>query len=60
LTEAQAAAALVQTRGRAATLDAMARVLAEAGSAIAAERLVAIGQKLRRKRTARGRHGYVL
>ncbi len=60
LTEAQAAAALKQTRGRAATLDAMARVLVEAGSAIAAEQLAAIGQKLRRKRTARQRHGYVI
>ena len=60
LTEAQAVAALEQTRGRAATLDAMARVLAEAESAIAAEQLVAIGKKLRRKRTAGRRHGYVL
>ena len=60
LTESQAAAALKQTRGRAATLDAMARVLAEAGSAIATEQLVAIGQKLRRKRNARQRQGYLL
>ncbi|HJU55836.1 MAG TPA: AAA family ATPase [Pyrinomonadaceae bacterium] len=60
LNEAQAAAALKQTRGRAATLDAMARVLAETGSAIATEQLVAIGQKLRRKRNARQRHGYML
>jgi LuxR family maltose regulon positive regulatory protein len=61
LTEAQASAALKQTRGRAATLDAMARVLAEAENAIATEQLVAIGQKLRgRKRTVRRRHGYTL
>ena len=60
LTESQAAAALKQTRGRAATLDAMARVLAEAGNAIATEQLVAIGRKLRRKRSARQRHGYMV
>ncbi|HWS99408.1 MAG TPA: AAA family ATPase [Pyrinomonadaceae bacterium] len=60
LTEAQASAALKQTRGRAATLDAMGRVLAEAENAIAAEQLVAIRQKLRRKRTVRQRHGYTL
>jgi LuxR family maltose regulon positive regulatory protein len=61
LTEAQAAAALKQTRGRAATLDAMARVLAEAGNAGAFEQLVVMGQKLRgRKRAVRQRHGYTL
>jgi LuxR family maltose regulon positive regulatory protein len=59
LTDAQALAALNQTRGRASTLDALGRVLSEAENAIATEQLVAIGQKLR-KRTARQRHGYAL
>jgi ATP/maltotriose-dependent transcriptional regulator MalT len=59
LTEAQASAALKQTRGRAATLDAMARVLSEAENALAAEQLISIGRKLR-KRAVRPRHGYAL
>ena len=59
LTEAQASAALKQTRGRASTLDAMGRVLSEAESAMAKEQLVAIGQKLR-KRYLRQRHGFSL
>ncbi len=59
LTEAQASAALKQTRGRASTLDAMGRVLSEAENAIAKEQLIAIGQKLR-KRPVRHRHGYAL
>jgi LuxR family maltose regulon positive regulatory protein len=59
LTDAQAIAALKQTRGRASTLDALGRVLSEAENAIATEQLVAIGQKLR-KRTIRHRHGYAL
>jgi LuxR family maltose regulon positive regulatory protein len=59
LAEAQASAALKQTRGRASTLDALGRVLSEAGNAIAKEQLVAIGQQLR-KRTVRHRHGYAI
>jgi LuxR family maltose regulon positive regulatory protein len=59
LTDAQASAALKQTRGRASTLDAMGRVLSETETAIAKEQLVAIGQKLR-KRSVRHRHGYAL
>jgi LuxR family maltose regulon positive regulatory protein len=59
LTEAQAATAFKQTHGRASTLDAMARLLGEAESALAKEQLSALGQKLR-KRSVRQRHGYVL
>ena len=59
LTEAQAGAALKQTRGRASTLDAMARVFSEAENAIATEQLVTIGRKLR-KRSVQHRHGYAL
>jgi LuxR family transcriptional regulator, maltose regulon positive regulatory protein len=59
LTDAQASAALKQTRGRAFTLDAMGRVLSEAENAIATEQLVAIGRKLR-KRSIRHRHGYAI
>jgi LuxR family transcriptional regulator, maltose regulon positive regulatory protein len=57
LTEAQAIAALQQTRGRALLIDTMAQVLSEAESALATERLVAIGQKLR-KRSPRRSQSY--
>lgn len=57
LTDAQAIAALQQTRGRALLLDTMAQVLSEAENAIATEQLVAIGQKLR-KRSVRHTHSY--
>jgi LuxR family transcriptional regulator, maltose regulon positive regulatory protein len=59
LTDAQASAALKQTRGRASTLDAMGRVLSEAENSHAKDKLVVIGQKLR-KRPVRRRHGYAL
>jgi LuxR family maltose regulon positive regulatory protein len=59
LTEAQAGAALQQTRGRASTLEALARALCEAESAMAKEKLLAIGKQLR-KRTVRHLHGYAL
>jgi LuxR family maltose regulon positive regulatory protein len=59
LTEAQACAALNQTRGRASTLEAMAQFLSEAENEIAKEQLVAIGHKLR-NRSVQHRHGYVL
>jgi LuxR family maltose regulon positive regulatory protein len=55
LPEAQAAAALKQTHGRASSLDATARLLSEAGSA--KEHLSIVGQRLR-KRSVRQRHGY--
>jgi LuxR family maltose regulon positive regulatory protein len=57
LTEAQAAAALKQTHGRASSLDATARLLNEATNAITKSHLSAIGQKLR-KRAVRQRRGY--
>jgi LuxR family maltose regulon positive regulatory protein len=57
LSEAQASAALKQTHGRASSLDMMARVLSEAGSAITKEHLSIVSQKLR-KRSVRQRHGY--
>jgi LuxR family maltose regulon positive regulatory protein len=57
LREAQAAEALKQTHGRAATLDMMARVFSEAGNAITKEQLSIVSQKLR-KRSVRQRHGY--
>jgi LuxR family transcriptional regulator, maltose regulon positive regulatory protein len=57
LSETQSSAALKQTHGRASTLDVMARVLSEAGSAITKEHLSIVSQKLR-KRTVRQRHGY--
>lgn len=59
LSDAQASAALKQTRGRASTLDRLARVLCEAEKALAKEQLAVIGRKLR-KRSVRHRHGYVL
>ncbi len=59
LTDAQASAALKQTRGRASTLDAMAQYLSEAENATAKEQLIAIGQKLR-ARTVRHINGYAL
>jgi LuxR family transcriptional regulator, maltose regulon positive regulatory protein len=59
LSDAQAIASLKQTRGRALTLDTMARVLSEAENAMAKEQLVAIGQRLH-KRTLRHTHGYVI
>lgn len=57
LSQAQAAAALNQTHGRASTLDEMARLLSEDGNA--KEKLSAISGKLRR-RTVGHRHGYVM
>jgi LuxR family maltose regulon positive regulatory protein len=57
LREAQAAEALKQTHGRASTLDAMARLLGEAGNAITKEQFSVISQKLR-KRSVRQRHGF--
>jgi len=60
LSQAQAAAALKETHGRASTLDAFARLLTETENAITKEHLNAIGSKLRRKRTVQHRHGYVL
>lgn len=60
LSQAQAEAALEQTHGRASTLDALARLLAETENIIAMERLKAVSGKLRRKRPIRHRHGYVM
>ncbi len=60
LSQTQASAALNQTHGRASTLDALARFLGEAESTRAKEQLKAIGGQLRRKRTIRRRHGYVM
>lgn len=60
LSTAQAEAALEQTHGRASTLDTLARLLGDTESAIAEEHLLALGGKLRPKRTIRHRHGYVI
>lgn len=60
LSQAQASAALNQTHGRALTLDAMARFLSETENTIAKEQLHALNGNLRRKRTVRHRHGYVM
>lgn len=57
LTEAQARVALKQTHGRASSLDATAKLLSEAASAIAKGHLSTIGQKLR-QRPLRQRRGY--
>lgn len=60
LTETQASTALKQTRGRALLLDTMAQVLSEAENVMAAEQLVAFGQKLRKRSSSTARHGYGL
>lgn len=54
LAETQARVALNQTHGRASSLNAMARLLVEAGSAITKEHLSVISQKFR-KRSVRQR-----
>lgn len=57
LSEAQATAALRETHGRASSLDATAKFLAEAENAITKDHLLVISQKLR-KRPVRQRQGY--
>ena len=59
LSQAQAVAVLNQTHGRASTLDEMARLLSEDGSATTKEKLSAISGKLR-ERNVQHRHGYVM
>jgi ATP/maltotriose-dependent transcriptional regulator MalT len=60
LSQAQASAAFNETHGRASTLDAFARFLYETENAIAQEQFSTISGNVRRKRTIRHRHGYVL
>jgi LuxR family transcriptional regulator, maltose regulon positive regulatory protein len=57
LSEAQAVAALIETHGRASSLDTMAMYLSEAETAFTKDQLLFINQKLR-KRYVRQRHGY--
>jgi hypothetical protein len=58
LTETQSSTALQQTRGRALLLDTMAQVLSEAENAMAAEQLIVLGQKLRKRPSSTARHSY--